>query len=75
MKQNAYFFTSRCNHLLALKSARWLVFSSDNDLPGFIGKNNIDLCRDDGLAILDNASGPESDSLKEKITKLFPDHG
>ena len=36
-----------------------------------VGKNNVGLYRDDGLAILENASGPESERIKKKIIKVF----
>ena len=37
-------------------------------------KMNIGLCRDDGLAILEATSGPETDRIRKKIEKLFKDH-
>ena len=37
-------------------------------------KMNIDLYRDDGLAILEATSGPETDRIRKKIDKLFKDH-
>ena len=37
--------------------------------------NNIGLCRDDGLAILENASGPSSERIKKRIIKFFQHHG
>ena len=35
---------------------------------------NIGLYRDDGLAILEATSGPETDRIRKKIEKLFKDH-
>ena len=40
-----------------------------------VGKNNVGLYRDDGLAILENASGPESETNQEKIIKVFQQYG
>ena len=37
-------------------------------------KMNIGLYRDDGLAILEATSGPETDRIRKKIEKLFKDH-
>ena len=36
-----------------------------------INKNHIGLYRNDGLAILENTSGPEAEKLKKKFQKLF----
>ena len=33
------------------------------------------LCKDDGLGILRNTSGPETDQKHEKIIKIFPECG
>ena len=46
-----------------------------NNLTQLVGSNNIDLYRDDGLAILENASGPSSERIKKRIIKLFQHHG
>ena len=46
-----------------------------NNLTQLIGSNNIGLYRDDGLAILENASGPSSERIKKRIIKLFQHHG
>ena len=35
---------------------------------------NIGLYKDDGLAILEATSGPETDQIRKKIEKLFKDH-
>ena len=37
-------------------------------------KMNIGLYRDDGLAILEATSGPETDRIRKKIEKLLKDH-
>ena len=37
-------------------------------------KMNIGLYRDDGLAILEATSGPETDRIRKEIEKLFKDH-
>ena len=34
-------------------------------------KESVGLCRDDGVAILPNTSGPKTERLKKKIKKLF----
>ena len=38
-------------------------------------KNSIGLYRDDGLAILQNISGPEAERIRKKVIKVFKDHG
>ena len=40
-----------------------------------ISKNHMKLYRDDGLAILKNASDPEAEKLKRKFQKLFKEKG
>ena len=42
-----------------------------NNLTQLVGSSNIGLYRDDGLAILENASGPSSEHIKKQIIKLF----
>ena len=42
-----------------------------HQLSQFVDVKNISLHRDNGLAILKNASGPTSERLKKKIIKLF----
>ena len=37
-------------------------------------KNNIGICRDDGLAIFKNISGPKSENVKSDIQKLFKEN-
>ena len=41
------------------------------ELTNNIPKESVGLYRDDGLAILPNTSGPETERLKKKIRKLF----
>ena len=38
-------------------------------------KNNFGLCRDDGLAVFKNKSGPQSEQAKKNIQKIFKEHG
>ena len=45
-----------------------------HQLSQLVGVKNIGLYRDDGLAILENASGPTSERIKKKIIKLFHQH-
>ena len=37
-------------------------------------RNKIGLCRDDGLAIFKNISGPKSEKIKKNIQKLFKEN-
>ena len=46
-----------------------------NLIAPLVGKNNVDLYRDDSLALLENASGPESERIKKKIIKVFQQYG
>ena len=46
-----------------------------NLIAPLVGKSNVGLYRDDGLAILENASGPESERIKKKIVKVFQQYG
>ena len=46
-----------------------------NLITPLVGKNNVGLYRDDSLAILENASGPESERIKKKIIKVFQQYG
>ena len=46
-----------------------------NFIAPLVGKNNFGLYRDDGLAILKNASGPESERIKKKLIKVFQKYG
>ena len=38
-------------------------------------KTNIDLCRDVGLAVFRNVSGPHCEKIKKDFQKLFQKHG
>ena len=38
-------------------------------------KNDFGLYRDDGLAVLKNNSGPQSEQVKKNIQKIFKEHG
>ena len=38
-------------------------------------KNDFGLYRDDGLAVLKNKSGPQSEQVKKSIQKIFKEHG
>ena len=38
-------------------------------------KNHFGLYRDDGLAVLKNKSGPQSEQVKKNIQKIFKEHG
>ena len=40
-----------------------------------IGKSNVGLYRDDGLAILENTPGPDTERIKKKIIKFFQQNG
>ena len=44
-------------------------------LSDIIPHNNFGLYRDDGLAIIKNASGPKMDQIRKKITKVFQSLG
>ena len=46
-----------------------------HQLSQIVGVKNIGLYRDNGLAILENASGPTLEHMKKKIIKLFHQHG
>ena len=46
-----------------------------NNLTQLIGSNNIGLYKDDGLAILENATGSTSERVKKWIKNLFQQHG
>ena len=45
-----------------------------NDLSNLIGKNNVGLYRDDGLAVVDNASGPQMDKIRKQMHGIFKKH-
>ena len=38
-------------------------------------KNDFELYHDDGLAVLKNKSGPQSEQVKKNIQKIFKEHG
>ena len=38
-------------------------------------KNDFGLYRDDGLVVLKNKSGPQSEQVKKNIQKIFKEHG
>ena len=46
-----------------------------NELSHILGKDNVGLYRDDGLAVLDRASGPQMDRMRKDIIALFQRHG
>ena len=41
----------------------------------YFDKNNVELYRDDGLAVFKNVSGPESERIKKKLQSLFKEEG
>ena len=46
-----------------------------NNLREKYGKNNVGLYRDDGLVLLRNASGPQSERTRKDITREFRKQG
>ena len=46
-----------------------------NNLSEKYGKNNVGLYRDNGLVLLRNASGPQSERTKKDITREFKKQG
>ena len=46
-----------------------------NVLSKTYSKNNFGLYRDDGLAVLENKSGPQSEQVKKNFQKMFKEHG
>ena len=46
-----------------------------NKISTLINKENVGLYRDDGLAVIPNANGPQMDRLRKQIIKLFKDEG
>ena len=46
-----------------------------HNLANVVGAHNIGLYRDDGLAILKDASGPTAERTRKKIIKIFQEHG
>ena len=61
-------------HLLEQNYASLLVYSLSG-LATIIGKNNVGLYRDDGLAIWKNTPGPDTERIKKKIIKFFQQNG
>jgi len=45
-----------------------------NGLSNLIPNDDIGLYRHDGLAVLRNASGPNTERIKKKIIRFFKDH-
>jgi hypothetical protein len=45
------------------------------DLESLLGKENVGLYRDDGLASLISVSGPQADRIRKQLIKCFKDHG
>ena len=45
-----------------------------NDLSTLVGKENVGLYRDDGLTVVDNATGPKLDRIRKDIIALFRQH-
>ena len=45
-----------------------------NKLHVLFGKGNVGLYRDDGLAVLKNQSGPQSERTRKRLIKLFQMH-
>ena len=39
------------------------------------GEENVGLYRDDGLAVLKNTSGPQTDRARKDLIKIFQDNG
>ena len=46
-----------------------------NELTNLLGRENVGLYRDDGLAVMDKASGPQLDKMRKDIIALFQLHG
>ena len=46
-----------------------------HNLANVLGAHNIGLYRDDGLAVLKDASGPTAERTRKKIIKIFQEHG
>ena len=45
-----------------------------DELAEIVGKENVGLYRDDGLAVIKNSSGPAIERIRKMITKLFQQH-
>ena len=46
-----------------------------HNLANAVGARNIDLYRNDGLAILKDATGPTAERTKKKVIRIFRAHG
>ena len=46
-----------------------------NDVTTLLGKENVGLYRDDGLAVVDKATGPKLDRMRKDIIAIFKNHG
>ena len=46
-----------------------------NEMQHLFNHNGVGLYRDDGLAILENSSGPHTDRIRKQLIKLFQDNG
>ena len=45
------------------------------DLESLLGKGNVGLYRDDGLANLTSVSGPQADRIRKQLIECFSEHG
>ena len=55
-------------------SKRHNVLSKNNVLSKKYNKNDFVLYRDDGLAVLKNKSGPQSEQVKQNTQKILKEH-
>ena len=46
-----------------------------NDLSVLLGKDNVGLYQDDGLAVVDKATGPKLEKLRKDIIAIFKKRG
>ena len=87
MQENSFYITTMNRGSKKEKATLMLQWANDGaeicELIGIfmlsllsehINKNHIGLYRDDGLAILKNASGPAAEKLKKKFQKLFQEN-
>ena len=70
----AHYLTLRWVLLMAPRYANWLA-SFFSTIGRSLSEATTSASRDDGLAILENASGPSSERIKKRIIKLFQHHG
>ena len=75
IKNNGSLFDVTMDSYDAAEVCKLVDLSILHQLSQLVGVKNIDLYRDDGLAILENALGPTSERIKKKIIKLFHQHG